>query len=76
MTVECQYLLGLVQYLAYLEIAQLSELFPAVVKSTCERLDLLMHDLVGANIASLRKSLSTDVAAVGSLASVASLMCL
>lgn len=60
----------------YLEIAQLSELLPAVVESASEGFDLLVYNLVGADIASLRKSLSTDVATVGSLSGVTSLMCL
>jgi hypothetical protein len=60
----------------YLQIAKLSKLFSTVVKSTRERLDLLVHDLVSANIASLRKSLSADIAAVGSLPSVSPLVSL
>jgi hypothetical protein len=61
---------------AYLQIAKLSKLFSTIVKSTRERLDLLVHDLVSANIASLRKSLSADIAAVGSLPSVSPLVSL
>lgn len=61
---------------AYLEIAQLSELLAAVVESAGEGLDLLVYDLVGANVASLCKSLPTDVTAVGPLSCVTPLVCL
>lgn len=59
-----------------LQVTKLSELLPAVVKLACEWLDLLMNNLVSTNISSLRKSLSTDIAAVRSLPSVPSFVCL
>lgn len=61
---------------SYLQVAQLSELLPTIIKLAGERLDLLVNDFVSAHIASLCKSLPTDVAAVGAFAGVSPLMCL
>lgn len=61
---------------AHLQVTKLSELLPAIIKLTAERLDLLVDDLVSAHISTLRKGLATNLAAVGSLACVSSLMCL
>jgi hypothetical protein len=58
----------------HFEIAQLSKLLPAVVKFACEGLNLLVDDLVSAYIAALCKGLATDVATVGTLACVSSLV--
>lgn len=58
----------------HFEIAQLSKLLPAVVKFACKGLDLLVDDLVSAYIAALCKGLATDVATVGTLACVSSLV--
>jgi hypothetical protein len=52
----------------------LSKLFPAVIQSARERFDLLVNNLVCTYIATLRKSLAADVAAVWALSSMASLM--
>ncbi len=60
----------------YLQVAELSELLATIIESTCERLDLLMHNLVSTNIAPLSKRLAANVAAVWSLSSVSPLMCL
>jgi hypothetical protein len=63
-------------HLAYLQVAQLSELLPTIIKFTGERLDLLVDDFVSAHISTLRKGLSANIATVRSLARVPSLMCL
>lgn len=62
--------------MTHLQVAQLSKLLPTVVKLTSEGLDLLMDNFVGAYVATLREGLATDIAAVGPLACVASLVCL
>jgi hypothetical protein len=61
---------------AYLQVAQLSELFAAVVELAAEWLDLLVNDLVCSNVATLGKTLSADVTAVWTLPSVSPLVCL
>jgi hypothetical protein len=60
----------------HLQVSQLGELLPTFVQFACEGLDLLVHDLVCAHVASLRKCLATKIAAVGSLAGVASFVSL
>jgi hypothetical protein len=60
--------------MAHFQIAQLSKLLSAVIKFTCEGLDLLMDDFVGTYVATLCKGLATDVATVGALACVSSLV--
>lgn len=60
----------------HFEIAQLSKLLPAVIEFACEGLDLLVDDFVSTYVAALCKGLATDVATVGTLACVSSLMCL
>jgi hypothetical protein len=48
----------------YFEIAELSELLAAVVKSAKVGLGLIMHNLVGSYVATLCESLSADLALV------------
>jgi hypothetical protein len=60
----------------YLQIAQLSELLPAIIELAGKRLDLLMNDLVSTYVAPLRKGLPTNIATVRTLACVSPLMCL
>lgn len=67
-------LLQSVEVVTYLQIAQLSELFPTVIKFAGKWLDLLVDDLVGPHIASLCESLAANVATVRTLASVSSLV--
>jgi hypothetical protein len=62
--------------LTHLEIAELSELFAAVVESAGKGLQLLMDNFVCSHISSLRKGLAADVAVVRPLASVTALMSL
>jgi hypothetical protein len=62
--------------MTYLEVSELSELLATIVQSAREGLDLLVNNLVGTNIATLRKGLAADVAAVWALSSMAPLMCL
>ena len=57
---------------AYLQVAKLGELLPTIIKSTRKWLDLLVHNLVSPNIASLSKSLAADVAVVWPFTSVSS----
>lgn len=59
-----------------LQISQLCELLPAIIKLTGERLNLLVNNLVGTYIATLREGLATDVATVRPLACVSPLVCL
>ena len=54
----------------------MSELLATVVKLAGEGLDLLVHNLVCSNIAPLGKGFATNIATVGSFASVSSLVCL
>ena len=60
--------------LIYLEISQLRELLAATFKTAGERFDLLVDDLVSADIASLGEPLATGLTSEGSLACVAALM--
>jgi hypothetical protein len=48
----------------------------ALVQSASERLKPLMHNLVGVDIAALRKALAAEFADVWALACVPSFMCL
>ena len=64
------------QKLTYLEIAQLGKLLTTVVEATEVGLGLVMDDLVGANVASLSKSLSADFTLVWAFASVSTLVSL
>lgn len=59
---------------ANLEISQLRELLPTVVKLAGVGLDLQVSDLVGSDVATLSKVLPTYVATVWPLSSVPSLM--
>lgn len=54
----------------YLEVAELSELLPALVQSASEGLDLLVDDLVRSNIAALSEGLAANVAVVWSFSGV------
>jgi 16S rRNA G527 N7-methylase RsmG len=54
----------------------LGELLAAVIQSASEGLDLLMHNFVCANITTLRKRFTTDVALIRAFTSVASLVSL
>ncbi len=47
---------------SYLQVSQLGELLPTILKLTKERLDLFMHNLVGADISSLGKPFTTMIA--------------
>jgi hypothetical protein len=47
---------------SYLKVPQLGELLPTVLKLTKERLDLFMHNLMGADISSLGKPFTTMIA--------------
>lgn len=57
-----------------LQIPQLGKHLPAVVQQTPERLDILVGDLVGADVAALRKSSVAYVAGEGFFACVAAFM--
>ena len=58
----------------HFQIAQLSKLLSAVIEFACEGLDLLVDDFVGSYVATLGKGLAIDVATVGTLACVSSLV--
>jgi hypothetical protein len=58
----------------YLEVSELSELFAAVVESAEIWFGCIVNDLVGANVAALCESLSTDFARVWSFTCMASFM--
>lgn len=60
--------------MANLEIAQLGELFPAIVQLAGIWLGLFVRDLVGSDIAALGESLVADLARIGLFASVSALM--
>jgi hypothetical protein len=59
-----------------LEVAELSELLAALVELARVGLDLLVDDLVGADVAPLGECLVADFARVGSLACVSTFMSL
>lgn len=61
---------------SYLQVAKLSKLLATVVEFAGKRLQMLMNNLVCSNIATLRKSLATNVAVVWSLSGVTTLMSL
>ena len=54
----------------------MSELLAAIVESARERFNLLVNNLMCPDVATLSKSLATDVAVVWSLSSMSSFMCL
>lgn len=58
----------------YLQVSKLRELLATIVKSASKWLDLLVDYFMGADIASLSKSLAADVASIRSLSSMATLM--
>ena len=60
----------------YLEISKLRKLLSTVVQFAGERLDLLMNDLVGSDVATLSKGLATDLTPVGPLSSMSPLVSL
>lgn len=64
------------QKITYLEISQLCKLFTTVIEATEIRLGLVMDDLVGANVASLGKSLSADFTLVWTFASMSTFVSL
>lgn len=59
-----------------LQVSELSELLATTLQLTGEGLDMLMDDLVRANVAALSEGLAADVAVVWSLASVTTLVSL
>lgn len=59
-----------------LQVSELGELLATTLQLAGERLDVLMDDLVRANVAALSEGLAADVAVVWSLASVATLVSL
>jgi len=60
----------------YLEVTKLSELLSTIIKLASKWFDLLMNNLVCADISSLSKCFSTQLALVRPLSSVAALMSL
>ena len=64
------------QKISYLEIAQLRKLLTTVIEATEVGLGLVMDDLVGANVASLSKSLSADFTLVWTFASMSTFVSL
>jgi len=58
----------------YLQVTKLGELLSAVIEFARKRLDLLVHNLVGADISSLSERLATNVTIVWPLSSVPSLV--
>lgn len=62
--------------LTHLQVSELSELLATTLQLTGEGLDMLMDDLVRANVAALSEGLAADVAVVWSLASVTTLVSL
>ena len=54
----------------------MSELLAAIVESARKRFNLLVNNLMRPDVATLSKSLATDVAVVWSLSSMSSFMCL
>ena len=58
------------------EIPELRELFATILEFTQERFDLLMHDLMGPNVAPLGESFATMVTRIRAFPSVPTLMCL
>ena len=57
-----------------LEVAQLSELLPAVIQLTYEWFELLVHNLMGSHVASLCKAFAASVTLKRSLASMTTLV--
>ena len=64
------------QKITYLEVAQLCKLFTTVIEAAEIRLGLVMDDLVGANVASLGKSLSADFTLVWTFAGMSTFVSL
>ena len=62
--------------LVTLQVAELSELLVAFVKTAGKRLCCCVHDLVCSYITALSERLSAKLAAIRTLASVTTLMCL
>jgi hypothetical protein len=62
--------------MTYLQVAQLSELFVALLQPTLEWFDLLVHNPVRSNVTTLREGFPTDLAGIWSFTSVPSLVCL
>lgn len=60
--------------LVRLQISKLSKLFATIIKLASEWLDLLMDNLVCANVASLRKGFATNVTTIRSFSRVSPLM--
>ena len=58
----------------YLEVPQLSELLPAILEFTEERFDLFVHNLVGTDVSSLRKSFTAVVARIRTLSGMTTFM--
>jgi hypothetical protein len=56
------------------EVAQLGELLVTFIQTAFERLELLMNNLVGADIAPLGKRLAANIAAIRALTSVTALV--
>jgi hypothetical protein len=60
----------------YLKIAELGELFAAIVETAQVWLRLIVHDLVSTNISTLSEPFSTDLALVWAFSSVSSFVSL
>ena len=60
----------------HFEVAKLGELLAAVVKPACEWFDLLVDDLVSADVASLGKCLAANLASVWSFPGMPPFVCL
>jgi hypothetical protein len=59
-----------------LEISKLTEVFPAIIQQTGERLRLVMGDLVSSHITTLGKFFMANVTRIGLFTRVPALMCL
>lgn len=59
-----------IQVVTDLQVAQLRELLPTIIKLAGERFDLLVNRFVSTYVATLRKSLATNIATVRTLACV------